>query len=428
MSEHEPMTTEAPDAAETETLSGVNADPAGRSLAGALHTSFVLLSVIMVVLLAIYLFSGAFTVDTNERAVVLRFGRMLGKTEAVGGNVLDAGLHFSWPFPIDQVIVISTRERQLDMDAFWHYERIEEVGLTQSEKHAVGPGLRPRYDGSLLTRDESLVHVKWVVTYQVRRDDASVLAFAENILRSDLTDAEAVIRSAIREASVRAAVRFDSKAIAQGSRLFRDETRTRAQGILDELETGLSITNLTLAAHSPPLQTIAAYNAVTAAENQSQEMIEAAMQEATSILQGAAGQNWEAIQRAILAYKDEGTDEAYEGVIALLESPDTTGQAHRIIQNAERDAIDVIARARQAYEQFSQYLAAYRKNPEITVSSLWTDTQEAILSELSNVKTFVPGNRPMVLYVDHDPDVWRRIKREQTKQVRRDVTPWEDDD
>ncbi|MFW6154199.1 MAG: SPFH domain-containing protein [Planctomycetota bacterium] len=423
MIEHEPTTTEAPGAADTTT--GVDGDPAGRSLAGALHTSFVLLSVIMVVLLATYLLSGAFTVDTNERAVVLRFGRILGKTEAVGGNVLDAGLHFSWPFPIDHVILIPTRERQLTMDAFWHYERPGEAGLTQSEKHPVGPGLRPRYDGSLLTRDQSLVHVKWVVTYQVKRDDASVLNFAENILRSDLQDAEAVVRSAVRDASVRAAVRFDSKAIAGGSRLFRDEARNTAQKILDDLETGLSITNLTLAAHSPPLQTIGAFNAVTAAENESQKMIEAAMQEATSILQGAAGVNWEAIQRAILDYKDDGDDEAYDAIIALLDSPDTTGEAHRVIQHADRDATDVIARARQAYDQFSQYLAAYQKNPDITVSSLWTDAQEAILSEITNVKTFVPGNRPMVLYVDHDPNVWRRIKRLETEQVRRQVRPWE---
>ena len=425
MSEHEPMTIEAP--AATDPVHGVDADPAGRSLAGALHTSFMLLSVIMVILLGFYLFSGVFTVGANERAVVLRFGRILGETETVSGNVLDAGLHFSWPFPIDEVVLIPTREQQVEMDSFWHYESPGDAGRTQSEKRPVAKGLRPLYDGSLLTRDQSLVHVKWVVTYQVRYDDTSVLDFAANVLRSDMTDAEVIIRSAVQDASVRAAVRFDSKAIAGGSRLFRDDTRDTAQQILDNLHTGLSITNLTLAAHSPPLQTMDAFNAVTAAENERQKMVDAAKQQATSVRQSAAGGNWEAIREAIETYNRTKAPADYRAIFGVLADRNTTGDAHRIIRNAERQATEMITQAQQAYDQFSKYLEAYRKNPGITVSSLWTDTEEAILSEITNVKTYVPGNRPMVLYIGHDPTVWRRIKRLEAEQVRRQVKPWESD-
>ncbi|NLF31487.1 MAG: protease modulator HflK [Planctomycetes bacterium] len=423
LEEREPTTTDASPAPDP--MAAVDTDPASRSLAGALHTSFILLSVIMVILLGFYVFSGVFTVGANERAVVLRFGRVLGATEAVRGDVLDAGLHFSWPLPIDEVVRVPTWEQELAMDSFWHYERPGDAGKKQEEKRPVAAGLRPLFDGSLLTRGQNLVHVKWVVTYQVKPDDNSVLDFAANVLRSDVADARAIIRLAIEEGSVRSAARFPSWAIAGGHPMFRDKTRQVAQEILDELGTGLNITNLSLTAHSPPLQTMGAFNAVSAAESDRQKMIDAAGKQATSILQGAAGDNWRAIKDAIDRYNQTGAEADYQAVIARIEDPGTTGEAHKIIRDAERDQADMIAHAQQAYDQFSQYLAAYKKNPHITVSRLWTDTLEAILAETTNVKTYVPGNRPTVLHVSHDPAVWRRIKRLEAQQVRREVNPWE---
>ena len=53
-------------------------DPANQSLAEALRTTFRILKFFMVVLVVLFLASGAIVVDQNEQAVVFRFGRPVG--------------------------------------------------------------------------------------------------------------------------------------------------------------------------------------------------------------------------------------------------------------------------------------------------------------------------------------------------------------
>src|SRR5205823_2810086 len=88
-------------------------DPASQSLADALRSSFRLLKFVMFGLLILFLFSGVFTVGTNEVAVVTRFGRQRDAAPS------EPGLHFAWPYPIDSVIKVNKGLRTTEIDAFW---------------------------------------------------------------------------------------------------------------------------------------------------------------------------------------------------------------------------------------------------------------------------------------------------------------------
>ena len=78
-------------------------DAGSRALAEALRSSFVIVKVIMVLLAVLFLGSGLTTVGTQEKAVILRFGRPVGEGEDA---LLGPGFHWAWPPPIDEVVKI----------------------------------------------------------------------------------------------------------------------------------------------------------------------------------------------------------------------------------------------------------------------------------------------------------------------------------
>ena len=78
-------------------------DAAGKSMADALRISFAILKVIMIVLVVAFLASGFKTVGPDEKALVLRFGKIRGVSD---DRVRESGLVWSWPYPIGEVVKI----------------------------------------------------------------------------------------------------------------------------------------------------------------------------------------------------------------------------------------------------------------------------------------------------------------------------------
>src|SRR6185369_16563350 len=68
-------------------------DSGSQALAEALRSSFAIVKLVMIVLLAVFLFSGFFTVGPQEKAIILRLGRPLGEGEKA---LLGAGPHWAW--------------------------------------------------------------------------------------------------------------------------------------------------------------------------------------------------------------------------------------------------------------------------------------------------------------------------------------------
>ncbi len=135
-------------------------DPASKSLSEALRVSFRVLGSIMLILLVAYLASGIFTVKGDERAVVSRLGRLDSK-------VLTPGLHFSWPFPIDQVIILNVHEQDLKISSFMYDIPARWASKSYAEMPAATEGLRPGMDGALMTSDGGLMHVQWNCKYVI---------------------------------------------------------------------------------------------------------------------------------------------------------------------------------------------------------------------------------------------------------------------
>ncbi len=84
-------------------------DAGSQALAEALRSSFAIVKFVMVVLVVIFFGSGFFQVGTQEKAIILRFGKPVGEGPQA---LLGPGLHWSFPYPIDEVVKIPITEIQ----------------------------------------------------------------------------------------------------------------------------------------------------------------------------------------------------------------------------------------------------------------------------------------------------------------------------
>src|SRR5258708_3216109 len=84
-------------------------DAGSQALSEALRSSFFIVKILMVVMVFCFLGAGLFQVGPQEKAVILRFGRPVGEANQA---LLGAGLHWAYPYPIDEVVRIPITEIQ----------------------------------------------------------------------------------------------------------------------------------------------------------------------------------------------------------------------------------------------------------------------------------------------------------------------------
>ncbi|NDD65231.1 MAG: hypothetical protein EBZ36_14835, partial [Acidobacteria bacterium] len=82
-------------------------DASSQALSEALGSSLLIVRLLAVVLAAAFVFSCVFTVNPNEVAVVLRFGKPVGEGSE---QILKQGLHWALPYPIDEIVRIPIGE------------------------------------------------------------------------------------------------------------------------------------------------------------------------------------------------------------------------------------------------------------------------------------------------------------------------------
>jgi len=110
-------------------------DAGSQALAEALRSSFAIVKVVMVLLVLLFLASGFFTVGPQERAIILRFGTAQGEGEKA---LLLPGLHWSFPYPIDESIRVSISGLQQVRSSVGWYAVTPEQELSGAEPPAAG--------------------------------------------------------------------------------------------------------------------------------------------------------------------------------------------------------------------------------------------------------------------------------------------------
>ena len=408
---------------------GDELDAAGKSLSEALRISFIILKIIMIVLVVVFLASGFRTVEPDEQALVLRFGKIRGVGE---GRILGPGLKWVFPYPIDKIVKIPVAKKQnLPINSFWYYQKPSELLPPGPTTRIRAPAtLNPVIDGYCITRSEeqsqtiagftgsdyNIVHCKWQLTYKI--DDPE--RFFKNTYTEDVKPGQSyadVITKSIKpllehlfeEAVVTAMVNYTiDEAISSQDRIPKHVKRL-LQEKLDRIESGIAVVSVQLTDITWPRQVDNAFLASIKASQESQKAISEAKGYAENTLNETAGPI--AVQ-LFIALKDETIPEEEK---ELLWSQ-LAGQAQEKIAGARAYRTKVVETTKANAEYLQKLLPEYRKRPELVVQKIYQDAIEYVLSNADEKIIIQPTEgtkgKEIRLLINRDPTIKPKSKQE----------------
>src|SRR5437879_4782486 len=147
-------------------------DASARALSDALRSSFNVVKLLMGALVAAFVLSGVFTVKPNQVAVKLRFGKAVG-----AGQLLKPGLHWKFPYPIDDVVYVPVGETHTVTSTAGWYAQTEEEAFRGQKPQPLGM-LRAGVDGYTLAGDGDIIHARATLTYRISDPSSYVFNFA----------------------------------------------------------------------------------------------------------------------------------------------------------------------------------------------------------------------------------------------------------
>ncbi len=280
--------------------------------------------------------SALYSVDPREEGVVLRFGAIVDTTLP--------GLHLKLPWPVSQVIKVPVQEVK-SMD--FGFGTIAAGQLTSYRQ----PTSNDLEVAEMLTGDQNLAHVEWIVQYRI--DDAAKYLFALGsgvpgkahwiTVEETIRDAsESVIRQLVGDVSVDEVLTFGRDRIA-------GDAKDKLQDMLDDFDCGINILAFKLQSVSPPEPVKDAFDSVNRARQNKERVVNDALGERNRLIPEARGLRDRAIAEA----------EGYEARTVLA----ATGRAGAFLAKLEE----------------------YKKAPEVTRTRLYLESLEDLLQRVDDL-------------------------------------------
>jgi membrane protease subunit HflK len=228
----------------------VTPDDAGsQALAEALRSSFAIVKVVMLLMVLAFFGSGFFQVGSSEKAVILRFGRLVGE----GKNVLlGPGLHWSFPYPIDEVVKIPITEIQkVASSAGWYFTTPEQE--LSGEELPAGSSLNPAVDGYVITADRNIIHTRATLYYHIDDPMRAVFGFSSGTnLTYGLAGVSNAVQNALNNALAFTAAHFNvDDILLLHVNDFRDAVLLRVSDLVDREQLGIGIDNIEVVSIPP---------------------------------------------------------------------------------------------------------------------------------------------------------------------------------
>ncbi len=291
-----------------------------------------LLGIVIVVLIVWGAMSSFYTVQPEERAVVKRFGAVVGIT--------DPGLHFKIPFGVDAVQFVAT-ERVLKQEFGFRTTGTSDGGRSSYSAQQFED------ESLMLTGDLNMIDVEWVVQYRIA-DPIQYLYEMREPERTLRDISESVMRRIVGNM-------LGSEVLTIGrveiQRLARDEI----QSILDGYNVGIRINTVEMQDVVPPPAVQPAFNEVNEARQERERMINEAQKRVNQ------------------------------------EIPNAEGAALRTVAEAEGYATERVNRALGESVRFTEVLREYQRAPEVTRARLYLETLNEILPDIGQILVVQDG-------------------------------------
>lgn len=271
------------------------------------------------ILILIAGFSCFYTVDTDERGVVQRFGMYVRSA--------GPGLNYKLPFGIEKATNLKVE----------HVFK-EEFGF-RTEK----PGVRTYYstesfdeESIILTGDLNIADVEWIVQFKIK-DPYKMLFKVRNPTKIIRDISESVMRKVAGDKSI-------TDVLTVGRVEINQVVKEQIQEILDSYDSGIHVVTVKLQDVNPPEQVKPAFNEVNEAKQEKEKVI---------------NQAWENYNRKV---------------------PLARGEAEKAIQEAEGYALNRINRSKGDANRFLSMYEEYKIANDITRRRLYLETMVEILS------------------------------------------------
>ena len=237
---------------------------------GGFAVNRTVIGIVVAALALLYVFQGFYTVQEDERGVVLTFGQPLDELAGPGLN-----FHF-WPFQTVEIANISE-------------QRINIGGAGRTEA------------GLMLSGDQNIVDVQFAVLYQV--DQPNEYLF-------NIADPDDMVRQ-VAESSMREIVgRRPAQDVFRDARVeIAQQVREQTQVILNEYGAGVSINQVAIEEAAPPGPVADAFDEVQRAEQDEDRFVEEANRDTNQLLGAARGQAAQ-IREEAQAYANRVVQEA----------------------------------------------------------------------------------------------------------------------
>jgi membrane protease subunit HflK len=272
----------------------------------------------------LWLATGIYRVQPEEKGVQLLFGRLDSTTEP--------GLHFWWPAPIGSV----------ERPQVTRVNR-EEIGFRSGGPAGTrGAAAREIADEALmLTGDENIIDINFVVLWRI----ADAAAFLFNVRDPRLT-VVAASESVMREIIGRTPI---VQATTEGRRAIEQRAREQLQALMNEYGAGISVDEVQLLKADPPAEVIDSFRDVQRAQ----------------------------------ADRERAQNEAESYANDII--PRARGDAERLLQEGEAYKQEAVARSSGEAARFISVLDQYVKAEDITRRRIYLETMEEVLSKVNKV-------------------------------------------
>jgi len=260
-------------------------------------------------------------VEAESEGVVLRFGKHI--------DTVPAGLHWKFPFGIDDVYVLPVK-RQLKQEFGFGSE-----GATNDSQ--VSSRRDQDQERSMVTGDLNTAVVEWVVQYRIVQPDKFLFKVQnpEDTLRNV---SQAVMRTMVGDRTVDEVITIGRQEIEEQARIMLAEQ-------VSNYELGIQIDLIQLLNVKPPPVVEPSFNEVNQAKQEKKRMINVA----------------------------EGKKE---------EVRKAEGQAQQKIQAAEGYAEQRVNEAEGDVSRFNAVFDEYLKAPQVTKQRLYLETMKEVLPQL----------------------------------------------
>lgn len=273
---------------------------------------------IILLVIAVIVWTSVYTVAQDEVGVVQRFGRYVRTTQP--------GLNFKLPLGVEQVSKVNVKRINT--------QEFGEPGVASRSRFSAAEG---ETVSLMLTGDLNVGLVPWIVQYRVK-DPYNFLFKVRDVPRLLVDMSEATMRLVVGDRSINEVISKRSEIALEAKEILQRE--------LDLAESGIHVVTIEMKRTNVPAPVQPSFNEVNQSVQEKEQLIYQAREE-------------------------------YNKAI-----PAARGQAERTIRGAEGYALERVNRAEGDASRFSAIYEEYRKAEDVTKRRMYLETMSEVFPKL----------------------------------------------